>query len=93
MMPFAVFKPGRFQDAADRGSVRTDDLHRLPIALGDFLDRLRRLLRRGGTEEQVGTRILDPEGLRIDGRIGHFVRSLRDHHLGSLVAEARSNVR
>jgi hypothetical protein len=41
----------------------------MPAELGDLLDRLRRLLRRGCAEEQVRARILDLEDLRIDGRV------------------------
>ena len=60
----------------------------MPAELGDLLDRLGGLLRRGGAEEQIGAAVLDLEDLGIDGRLGQFVGNFRHDHLRGLVAEA-----
>ena len=82
------FQARRLHHRADRGGIDVEDVHRLPAELGDLLDRLRRLLRRRGAEEQVRAGVLDLEDLQIDGRIGDFVGGFRHDHLGRLVAEA-----
>ena len=87
MMSLEYSKAGRLQHRGDRGRGVGEEEFRLPAEFADFADRLRRSLRRGPGEEDVGAGIVQRHDLRIDRGIADLVGLVGDDHV-DLVAEA-----
>jgi len=64
------------------------DVERLPLDLGDLLDRLRREFRRRDIEEDVGARRFELDDVVIDRGLGGLEAFLGDDHGSRLGAEA-----
>ena len=60
----------------------------LPTHVTDLADGLRCKLGCGDVEEGVSTRTLQRNNLGVDGRVGYFIRSLRNDHACSFSAQA-----
>ena len=79
--PDGLLQPGGLEHGL-HGTRRIDDeVQRLPADVMGAANRLGSELWRCKAEQGVGSRALERDDLRIDGRIGRLVRGLGDNHL------------
>ena len=85
-----MIEAGGFHHGADRCRDVVEDMQRPPIELRSLLDRLRREFRRRDVEEDVGSRRLQADHLRIHGGLGGVVGLFGDdfHLVADAVLEA-----
>src|SRR6266436_5482576 len=77
-----ILKARRLHHAADRAGDVGNDMQRLPLDLGEFLDCLRREFRGGDADEDVGAGGFQLDDVVVYGRLGRLVTFFSDHHRG-----------